>query len=208
MASSIIQADKVRENRLRRVAARHGYHLVKSRRRDPMARDFGLYVLVTERGPRGEQAAVRLFASGAGVGLDEIGVMLGVPRTHSVLVNALRPCPAWCQLATGHPWESVMTDQVGRPVLQRYHLREVAVVRAPDGQDLLTLSIMASETVPAIDGTEVGESSFTEPAVTAFAEASVELGAADAETLGAELNSVFRAAAADLTALLSLGRGS
>jgi hypothetical protein len=38
--------DKVRENRLRRMAERQGYVLVKSRRRDPQAYDFGGYMVV------------------------------------------------------------------------------------------------------------------------------------------------------------------
>jgi hypothetical protein len=38
-------AEKVRENRLRRAAERQGYRLVKSRRRDPMALDFGRWFL-------------------------------------------------------------------------------------------------------------------------------------------------------------------
>lgn len=37
---------KVRENRLRRAAARQGYKLVKSRRRDPRAYDYGRYWIV------------------------------------------------------------------------------------------------------------------------------------------------------------------
>ncbi len=36
----------VRENRLRRVADRQGLRLLKSRRRDPRAVDFGGYMLV------------------------------------------------------------------------------------------------------------------------------------------------------------------
>jgi len=39
------QAEKVRENRLRRMAERQGLRLVKSRRRDPRAIDFGAYML-------------------------------------------------------------------------------------------------------------------------------------------------------------------
>jgi hypothetical protein len=39
-------AEKVRENRLRRAASRRGLQLVKSRRRDPHARDYGLFTLV------------------------------------------------------------------------------------------------------------------------------------------------------------------
>ena len=38
--------DKVREARLRRKAARNGLRLVKSRRRDPAAIDYGLYALL------------------------------------------------------------------------------------------------------------------------------------------------------------------
>lgn len=39
-------AEKVRENRLRRVAARRGLILQKSRRRDPQALDYGAYWLI------------------------------------------------------------------------------------------------------------------------------------------------------------------
>lgn len=39
-------SDKVKENRVRRLAARQGLLLVKSRRRDPNAFDFGGYMLV------------------------------------------------------------------------------------------------------------------------------------------------------------------
>ena len=38
--------DKVRENRLRRMAERRGYILKRSRRRDPQAIDYGGYMLV------------------------------------------------------------------------------------------------------------------------------------------------------------------
>ena len=39
------QDEKVRENRLRQVAKRRGYELSKSRRRDPLAVDFGVWRL-------------------------------------------------------------------------------------------------------------------------------------------------------------------
>lgn len=39
------RAEKVRENRLRRVADRMGYRLIKTRRRDPNAIDYGAYLL-------------------------------------------------------------------------------------------------------------------------------------------------------------------
>ena len=42
--------EKVRENRLRRMADRQGLHIVKSRRRDPRALDFGGYMIVDTQG--------------------------------------------------------------------------------------------------------------------------------------------------------------
>lgn len=41
--------EKVRENRLRRMAERQGLALRKSRRRDERALDYGRYMLVDER---------------------------------------------------------------------------------------------------------------------------------------------------------------
>ena len=43
-------AEKVRENRLRRWAEGQGYRLEKSRRRDPHAKDYGTYRLRPEKG--------------------------------------------------------------------------------------------------------------------------------------------------------------
>src|SRR5262245_9437932 len=40
--------DKIRENRLRRVAERQGLRIIKSRRRDPRALDYGGYMLSDE----------------------------------------------------------------------------------------------------------------------------------------------------------------
>jgi hypothetical protein len=40
--------EKVRENRLRRMAARQGLRLVKSRRRDPLALEYERYALISE----------------------------------------------------------------------------------------------------------------------------------------------------------------
>lgn len=48
MASST--QEKVRENRLRRMAGRQGLQLLKSRRRDPRAIDYGIYWLVDASG--------------------------------------------------------------------------------------------------------------------------------------------------------------
>jgi hypothetical protein len=57
-------AERTREQRLRRMAERQGLALVKSRRRDPFAKDYGLYWLVdpmTEAHSGAEQeAALRL----------------------------------------------------------------------------------------------------------------------------------------------------
>jgi hypothetical protein len=41
---------KVRENRARRVASRQGLRLIKARRLDPRASDYGLYALVRANG--------------------------------------------------------------------------------------------------------------------------------------------------------------
>lgn len=41
--------EKIRENRVRRAAERQGLRLVKSRRRDPRAYDYGTYMLVDGR---------------------------------------------------------------------------------------------------------------------------------------------------------------
>lgn len=53
-------ADKVRENRLRRMAERQGLRLVKSRRRDPRAVGFGLYQLDGGNAQLAVDAAYRL----------------------------------------------------------------------------------------------------------------------------------------------------
>ena len=50
-------AEKVHENRLRRMAERQGYKLEKSRRRDPRATDYGTFMLVPAQGKP------RVFAS-------------------------------------------------------------------------------------------------------------------------------------------------
>jgi len=68
---------KVYEGRLRRRAEREGLMLVKSRTRDPLADDYGRYVLVTDSagnrvGRYGGQAAVSDFAKGFGLTLEQI----------------------------------------------------------------------------------------------------------------------------------------
>ena len=44
----IMSEFKVRENRIRRKLIRMGYRLIKSRRRDPQAYDYGGYMIVDE----------------------------------------------------------------------------------------------------------------------------------------------------------------
>ena len=56
-------AEKVRENRLRRAVARQGYRLVKIRRRDPRAIDYGKFLIVPEKGqPRGPYTIAQVVA--------------------------------------------------------------------------------------------------------------------------------------------------
>ena len=54
MLDGVDQSEKVRENRLRRMAKRQGYSLVKTRRIDPLAIDYGTWHLVPAKGkPQG-----------------------------------------------------------------------------------------------------------------------------------------------------------
>lgn len=67
------RADKVRENRLRRMAQRQGLRLDKSRRRDPRAADYGCYMIV--------DAATNMAVAGSGpigpsLGLDDVELYL------------------------------------------------------------------------------------------------------------------------------------
>lgn len=57
--------DKVRENRLRRAAARQGLRLEKSRRRDPRALDFGAWWLVDAK-----SGGIVFGRDGAGAGVE------------------------------------------------------------------------------------------------------------------------------------------
>jgi hypothetical protein len=63
-------AEKVRENRLRRMASRQGLQLVKSRRRDRRALDYGTYWLVDASGVEvasGDVDAIEARLLGEGV---------------------------------------------------------------------------------------------------------------------------------------------
>lgn len=66
---------KSHENRVRRLAQRHGWLLRKSHTRDTSAEEYGLYVLVGDcagnRRP-GAQAPVSAFARGEGASLADV----------------------------------------------------------------------------------------------------------------------------------------
>ena len=66
-------AEKVRENRLRRMAKRQRLALVKSRRRDPRAWDYGTYGLID---PSRNTLVADAGQSGYGLDLDEIEAWL------------------------------------------------------------------------------------------------------------------------------------
>jgi len=72
-------SDKVRENRLRRMADRYGFRLIKSRSRDPRAVDFGLYALIDVRtgGSITPAIAGRWLCSWS---LDEVSAYLTEPQ--------------------------------------------------------------------------------------------------------------------------------
>lgn len=68
-------SQKVTENRLRRAAERQGLRLVKSRRRDPRAIDYGSYMLLDSD----TNAVVASgFESGYGMYLDEVEGFLDI----------------------------------------------------------------------------------------------------------------------------------
>ncbi len=76
-------AEKVREARLRRMAERRGLKLVKSRRRDPLAVDYGRYVIAdpdTNRPIAGE------LGSAGAMALDDVEAWLASPGPESVEV--------------------------------------------------------------------------------------------------------------------------
>lgn len=68
MLSGMDTADKVRENRIRRMAQRQGLRLEKSRRRDHRAYDYGTYWLIDIDT---NSVAVGDLQSGYGLSLDE-----------------------------------------------------------------------------------------------------------------------------------------
>lgn len=71
-------AEKIRENRLRRMAARQGFALLKSRRRDPRAYDFGTYMLTDHY--TNSVVATGDDGRGYGLTLDEVEAWLTGPK--------------------------------------------------------------------------------------------------------------------------------
>lgn len=72
------RAEKIRENRLRRMAARQGLRLVKSRRRDPRAFDYGRYMLLDEQ-TNGVVAGTEVIGQPSW-DLDDVEERLNAPR--------------------------------------------------------------------------------------------------------------------------------
>jgi hypothetical protein len=71
--------EKVREARLRRMAERQGLYLRRSRRRDPLALDYGCYYLIE---PESNSLVFgELAGHGFGASLDDIEAYLRRPRT-------------------------------------------------------------------------------------------------------------------------------
>lgn len=61
--------EKIRENRLRRMAERQGLVLSRSRRRDPRALDFGTYMLLNAKT---SAVVAQGSESGYGLSLDDV----------------------------------------------------------------------------------------------------------------------------------------
>jgi hypothetical protein len=58
MLAGMENEEKIRVNRLRRMAVRQGYTLRKTRRMDPRATDYGTYTLTPEKGKPTEFASI------------------------------------------------------------------------------------------------------------------------------------------------------
>jgi hypothetical protein len=69
-------SEKVRENRARRAAERQGVRLVKSRRRDPRALDYGRYWFALAEGAKDRNRDLPVPSPARGFTLDEIEALL------------------------------------------------------------------------------------------------------------------------------------
>jgi hypothetical protein len=113
--------DKVEENRLRRVAARQGLRLVKSRRRDPRTSDYGTYMLLdaeTNAVVQGEAAALDLIVRSTEV-LDDPVVSTGVQEFAVLLeVEGAFTGMSWPDV-TSRSEEALTAFEDFRPCLNR-----------------------------------------------------------------------------------------
>lgn len=85
-----IVREKVRENRLRRMADRQGFALTKSRRRDPRAADFGRYFIADAR-------TNLLLTPEFGLDLDDVERWLTEGATRGDLAEHFRNQAKWRQ---------------------------------------------------------------------------------------------------------------
>jgi hypothetical protein len=82
-ATTMDQEEKVHENRLRRMAERRGFALVKSKRRDPLALDYDRWLIIDQR--------TKKVVAGEGHGgrptmaLDEVEAFLELPKIEAEL---------------------------------------------------------------------------------------------------------------------------
>ena len=74
MLTGMDSHEKVRENRMRRMAERQGYRLIRSRRRDPLALGYGKYRI--EPVESALEAAGFESPGGWGLTLDEVEARL------------------------------------------------------------------------------------------------------------------------------------
>jgi hypothetical protein len=126
-----MNAEKTRENRLRRMARRQGLDLQKSHRRDPRALDYGGYQLID----RGSNSLVlgELAGNGFSASLDDIEAFLLRPRTDRDPARAV---------SNGHDNAGVVVERVAVPewasdlLLRRPEQAEVLVLpqRVRDGR--------------------------------------------------------------------------
>src|SRR5712671_6443778 len=80
---SMDAVEKVREARLRRMAKRQGLKLVRSRRRDPLAIDYGRYVIVD---PDSNRTVAGELGSASAMTLDDVEGWLTSPGPMTVEV--------------------------------------------------------------------------------------------------------------------------
>src|SRR5438105_1269226 len=76
--------DKVREARLRRMAKRQGLQLVRSRRRDPLAVDYGRYMIVD---PDSNRSVAGELGGAHAMTIDDVEEWLTSPDDTSIEVT-------------------------------------------------------------------------------------------------------------------------